>query len=254
MRIDAETAIITGASSGIGAELARQLGAKGVRVGLTARREAELEEVARSIRDAGGTAVVAPGDAADPVSTRAAFGRLKDALGPVDLLIANAGLGLGESVVGFSADEFDRMVRVNLISVAYAIEAVLPAMLERHRGQIVGVSSLAAFRGLPGSAGYSATKAGLTTLLEGFRAELHPRGIAVTAVHPGYVRTPMTAGANHWQPFLMDADRAARIILRGIARRKRRVDFPRPMVALLRGVQAIPGGIYDRIANRLVNE
>lgn len=252
MRIGAETAIITGASSGIGSALARQLGALGVRVGLTARREAELEEVARAVREAGGTAVVAPGDATDPASTRAALDRLKAELGPIDLLIANAGLGLGETAARFSADDFDRMVRVNLIAVGYAFESVLPSMLERGRGHLVGVSSLAAFRGLPGSAGYSATKAGLTAFLEGFRPELRARGIAVTAVHPGFVATPMTEGGGY-QPFKMDADRAARIILRGIARRKRRVDFPWPMVGVLRAVQMIPGGIYDRIADRLVN-
>ncbi len=253
MRIDASTAIITGASSGIGAAMARQLGASGVRVGLTARREAELQSLATSIREAGGTAVVAPGDASDPGSTRAALGRLIAELGPIDLLIANAGIGLDESPSRFSAEGFDRMVRVNLIAVGYAIEAVLPSMLERRRGHLVGISSLAAYRGLPGSAGYSATKAGLTALLEGFRPQLRPHGIAVTAVHPGFVRTEMTAGADHAQPFIMDADRAARIILRGVARRKRRVDFPWPMVALLRGVQALPGWIYDRIADRLVN-
>jgi NADP-dependent 3-hydroxy acid dehydrogenase YdfG len=144
MRIDAATAIVTGASSGIGSALARQLGAMGVRVGLTARREAELEAVARGIRDAGGSAVVAPGDAADPVSTRAAFDRLKAELGPIDLLVANAGVGRGESPKHFSAEELDRMIRVNLNSVVYAIEAVLPAMLERRRGQIAGISSLSA--------------------------------------------------------------------------------------------------------------
>jgi short-subunit dehydrogenase len=253
MRIGAETAIITGASSGIGAAMARQLAKAGVRVGLTARREAELESLARTIRDDGGTAVVAPGDAADPASTRAAFARLIEGLGPIDLLIANAGVGLDMRAVRFSAENFDQMVRVNLTSVGYAIEAVLPSMLERGRGQIVGISSLASFRGLPGSAGYSATKAGLTALLEGLRAELRIKGIAITAVHPGFVRTPMTADGGHRQPFMMDADPAARIILRGVARKQRRVDFPWPMVGVLRAVQLLPGWFYDRFADRLVN-
>jgi short-subunit dehydrogenase len=253
MRIDAKTAIVTGASSGLGAELARGLARAGVRVGLTARREAELEAVARSIREAGGTAFVAPADAADPASTRAALARLIEDLGPIDLMIANAGVGLGASVDRFSAEDFDLMVRVNLIAVGYAIEAVLPTMLARGRGHLVGVSSLAALRGLPGSSGYSATKAGLTAFLEGIRPELRGRGIAVTAVHPGFVRTPMTAGSARNQPFLMDVEPATRIILRGIAARRRRVDFPWPMVALLRGVQFMPGWLYDRVANRMIN-
>ncbi len=253
MRFKAETAIITGASSGLGAEMARQLARTGVKVGLTARREPELESLAQEIRAAGGIAFLAPADAADPASTRAAFAQLTEALGPVDLLIANAGVGLHVTADQFSAEKFDKMTRVNLIAVAYAIEAVLPTMRERKSGQIVGISSLASYRGLPGSAGYSATKAGLTSLLEGLRAELAGSGVKVTAVHPGFVRTPMTAGSNHRQPFMMDPEPAARIMLRGIARGKRRVDFPLPMVALLRGVQFMPGWLYDRLANRLFN-
>jgi len=253
MRFSAETAIVTGASSGIGAAMARQLARAGVRVGLTARREEELEALAGAIRDEGGTAVVAPGDLADPASTREALVRLIAGLGPIDLLIANAGVGLHVTARSFSAENFDAMVRVNLTSVAYAIEAVLPSMLERGRGQIVGISSLASYRGLPRSAGYSATKAGLTSLLEGLRAELFSQGITVTAVHPGFVRTPMTAGAKHHQPFMMDAEPAARIILRGVANRKRRIDFPWPMVGILRLVQLMPGWFYDRFGDRLIN-
>ena len=254
MRIQAETAIITGASSGIGAELARQLAKFGIRVGLTARREAELDALAGSIRAEGGTAFVASGDAADPASFRHALDRLKADLGPIDLMIANAGIGFATPATAFSAEDVDRMVRVNLIGAAYAFAAVLPTMLERNRGHLVGVSSLASYRGLPGSSAYSATKAGLTALLEGMRPELRPRGIAVTAVHPGFVRTPMTAGATHRQPFLMDVEPAARIILRAIERRRRRVDFPWPMTALLRVVQMLPGAIYDRTVVRMIGE
>ncbi len=145
------------------------------------------------------------------------------------------------------------MVRVNLIGAAYAIEAVLPEMLRRGRGHLVGVSSLAAYRGLPGSSGYCATKAGLSALLEALRPELKPRGIAVTTVHPGFVRTPMTAGAKHPQPFLMDVEPAARIIVRGIEAGRRRIDFPMPMVALMTLVRLMPGPIYDRVIGRFTH-
>ncbi len=253
MKIDANTAIITGASSGIGAAVAQELAARGVRVGLTARREHELDAVAAAIRSSGGVAFVAPADAADPASTRQAFARLIAELGPIDLLVANAGVGLGAAADAFDAAKFDLMVRVNLVAVGYALEAVLPSMLERGRGQIVGVSSLAAFRGLPGSAGYSATKAGMTSLLEGLGAEVRRRGIAVTIVHPGFVRTAMTSGSSQPRPFLVELDAAARIIVAGIARKRRRVDFPWPMVRVMRLVQLMPGWLYDAIADRLVN-
>jgi short-subunit dehydrogenase len=247
-----EVVVITGASSGLGAEMARQFGKTGWKVGLTARRVEELEAVAASIRQEVGTACVAPSDSADPASIRQAFRTIVDELGPVDLLIANAGVGRGMSGRDFSAERFEQMVRVNLIGVGYALEAVLPSMIERGRGRIVGISSLAAFRGLPGSASYGATKAGLSALLEGLRPELRRLGISVTTVHPGYVRTPMTAGQTNPQPFLMDADKAVGIILRGIEAGRSRVDFPWRMAAILHLVRLLPNEIFDRLAARLL--
>jgi short-subunit dehydrogenase len=251
MRIDSRAAVITGASSGIGAELARGLAAAGVPVGLVARREDRLRAVAARIAASGGTAVVATADVAEPSQVREAIAALADRLGPIDLLVANAGVGFETPARAFVAADFERLVRVNLLGASYAFEAVLPAMLARGRGHLVGISSLAAYRGLPGSAGYSATKAGLSALLEGFRVELRPRGIAVTTVHPGYVRTPMTEGAGHPLPFAMDVGPASRIILRGIAARRREVNFPWPMAAFLGLVRHWPNGLYDRVAAAL---
>ena len=248
MNVPAGVALVTGASSGLGAEMARQLGRSGWKVGLTARREAELEAVARSIREAGGIAFVAPADLADPGALRTAITAVVEALGPVDLLIANAGVGVSMLGRDFSAEAFDRMIGVNLSGVGHAIEAVLPGMLRKGAGQIVGISSLAGYRGLPGSSGYSATKAGLSTLLEGLRADLARSGIAVTTVHPGFVRTPMTAGSSKLMPLAMDVGPAARIILRGVASRRSRVDFPWRMAAFLRLVRLMPDRLYDRLA------
>jgi short-subunit dehydrogenase len=245
-------AAITGASSGLGAELARQLALEGWSVGLTARREPDLERLASEIRARGGTAFVAPADAADPIATREALMSIAQALGPVDLLIANAGVGLGTTARKFSAADISTMIQVNLTGAVHAIEAVLPGMIERKRGRIVGVSSLAAFRGLPGSPGYCATKAGLTALLEGLRPELRVLGIGVTTVHPGYIRTPMTANQTGFQPLLMDVESAARIILRGVARGKSKINFPRRMTWLLRLVQLLPDPVYDRLTAGLL--
>jgi short-subunit dehydrogenase len=252
MKIVGEVAVVTGASSGLGAEMARQLARAGFKVGLTARRLEELEEVAHSILAEGGTACVADADATDPEGIRAAFREIASKLGPVDLLVANAGVGLGTSAQEFSGETFDRMIRVNLSSVGYAIEAVLPSMIRRRRGQIVGISSLAAFRGFPGSAGYCSTKAGLTALLEGLRPELRRLGVSVTTVHPGYVRTPMTARQANHQPLIMDVEPAVRIILRGVAAGRTRVDFPWRMAALLHLVRLLPDSLYDRLAARLL--
>src|SRR4051794_18642886 len=206
MKIRGEVAAITGASRGLGAEMARQLARAGLKVGLTARRGDRLERVAESIRSEGGTAVVEVADAADPGATRSSLDAIARQLGPIDLLVANAGVGEATPARAFSAETFERMVRVNLIGAAYAVEAVLPSMIERGRGQIVGISSLAGYRGIPLRGGYGATKAGLSTLLEALRPEMKQLGIAVTTVHPGFVRTEMTAGNDRPMPFLMEAE------------------------------------------------
>lgn len=252
MPVESNVAVVTGASSGLGAEMARQLARIGYKVGLTARRAVELGQVAEEIRLEGGTASIAPADTTDAEATAAAIRRITRQLGPVDLLIANAGVGLDLSAFDFSAEKFAKMVQVNLVGPAIAIETVLPTMILRGSGRIVGISSLAGYRGLPGSSGYSATKAGLTALLEGLRPELKRLGIAVTVVHPGYVRTPMTEGQTHPQPFLMDVEPAARIILRGVLNDKPRVDFPGPMVALLNLARILPDRIYDPVAARIL--
>lgn len=252
MRIEGEVAAVTGASSGLGAEMARQLAGAGLRVGLTARRVGDLERVAGEIRAGGGTAIVVPADAADPEDTRSAMAEIARRLGPIDLLVANAGVAISTPGRTFSGDDLDRMIRVNLSGAGHAIGAVLPSMVDRRRGHLVGVSSLAAFRGLPGAAGYCATKAGLSALLEALRPEMKRLGIAVTTVHPGYVRTEMTAGQSSPQPFLMDPGPAVRLILRGIAARRSRVDFPRPMVGFLRLVRLLPDAIYDPLAARIL--
>jgi short-subunit dehydrogenase len=245
-------AVVTGASSGIGSALARRLAARGLAVGLTARRECALNQLVEEIQSLGGIASMAPADAADPLQTRAALERLREALGPIDLLIANAGIAERNPVETFSAEVLERMFRVNVLGVTYAIEAVLPRMLQRGSGQIVGVSSLAGYRACsPGHFGYSASKAALTTLLDGLRVELRPRGVAVTIVHPGYVHTPMTAGNTRWMPFVMNLDRAADLIVRGILARRPRIDFPWQAALGMTLVRWLPISVYDRVFSTL---
>ncbi|CAN5619164.1 SDR family oxidoreductase [soil metagenome] len=252
MRMESQSAIVTGASSGIGEAMARQLSAIGVKVGLTARRADRLERIASEIRDQGGTAAVAQADANDRSATREAIGRLTDELGPIDLLIVNAGRGGSTPAVGFSAEAFEQIVRVNLIGAAYAIEAVLPGMLERGQGHLVGISSMAGYRGLPGSTGYCSSKAGLSTLFEGLRVELRGRGIDVTVVHPGYVHTEMTSRFKTPLPWVMDSETAARIILRGVAARRRDVAFPWQTASLMGFMRLLPGAAYDRMVKRFM--
>lgn len=219
-------AVVTGASSGIGWALAKELASEGYAVGLTARRAERLEALADEIRAAGGTAAVAPADASDRDATIAAIHALAAELGPVDLLVANAGLGISEPMDAPNAAEYEHMVKVNLLGPYYAFEAVVPSMLERGQGHLVGVSSLAAYITGPGAGQYSATKAGLSSWLESVRLEMRPRGIHVTTIQPGFVKTPMTEVNSFKMPLLMSAKRAGRLVAKAIRRKKKVYDFP----------------------------
>lgn len=250
--------MVTGASSGIGEALAREVARRGARVGLTARRGDFLERLADEIQAAGGAAIWSAADVMDEAASSAALRELRERLGPLDVFVANAGIGLATPAGGFSAELVARIVETNLLAVARGIEEVLPEMLERGSGRIVGVSSLAGYRGLPDYSGYSASKAGVTAMLEGLRVELRPKGVDVIVVHPGYVRTPMIEHADRPLPFVVEADRAARIIANGIASRRRRIDFPWPMTWLAGMGRFLPAWAYDlsvaRLMPRLPNE
>lgn len=213
-------AIVTGASSGIGRALAVRLGAEGYRVGLTARRSAEIEAVALEIVANGGRAAAHPADVGDRSSIRSAVRAIEEELGPADVLIANAGFGAATTLDPLNLPEVEETFRVNLMGVVLSIDAVLPGMLARGRGHLVAVSSLAAFKGLPGEAAYCASKSAVNAWMESLRISLRPRGIAVTTICPGFVKTPMMTMDSAATPFVMTAEAAARRIARVVARRR----------------------------------
>jgi short-subunit dehydrogenase len=251
MNFSGRVAVITGASSGIGAELARQLSAAGASVGLLALPGASLDAAAKGIAARGGTALAVGVDVAQRDAVHAALATVSRELGPIDLLILCAGIGGITTVESFSAPVFENMIRVNLLGMAYAIEAVVPSMLERRSGHIVGVSSLSSARGQPVFSGYCASKAAVGTLLEGLRIELRSYGIAVTTVRPGFVRTPMTAAFKSPR-FVMDVEPAARIILEGIAKRRAEVNFPWQSALVVAISKYLPNGLYDRLAAKII--
>jgi short-subunit dehydrogenase len=147
-------------------------------------------------------------------------------------------------------DTIERILDLNVKGVLYAIGAVLPGMLTRKSGHITAVSSVAGFRGLPGTGGYSASKACVTTLLESFRVDLRRRGIAVTSINPGFIETPLTAPNKFPMPFLMKADRAARIIADGLESRPAELTFPWPMKLLMHFARIVPNWLYDLVIVR----
>src|SRR6185436_7314049 len=226
--------MITGASSGIGRGLAVALGSNGAKVGLVARRAETLDEVVGEIESHGGKAIALPADVQSAESMNSAAKQLKDALGPIDVLIANAGIGPTRDAAKFSAEEVASVMNVNVIGASNSVAAVLPGMLERAAGQLVAISSLAAYRGLPKSAAYCASKAAVSSFFESLRLDLGPRGIHVTIIHPGFIKTPLTAGRAAQLPFLMELDDAVTKMVSAIEKRRKRYSFPWQLATIVR--------------------
>jgi short-subunit dehydrogenase len=241
-----EVAVVTGASSGIGAELSSQLAQAGARVGMLALPGAELEAAAARITDRGGIVMPIGADLADAAAVQHALARFATALGPVDRLIMSAGVSLVMGVDRFSASAIEQVFRVNVLGVVRAIEAVLPSMLQRRRGHLVVLSSLSSYRGIPALSAYCASKSAVDTLLEGLRIELRAYDVAVTTVRPGFIRTPMTAGHREGR-YAQDVEPAARRILEGIAARRAEINFPwQPAIAASLS-RLLPARLYDRL-------
>ena len=185
------SAIVTGASSGIGEATARALAGAGARVALAARRVERLEALQDDIESSGGTAIVVETDVTDRDQVQALADETQSEFGGIDILINNAGLMPLSYMKNLHEEEWERMVDVNLKGVLYNIGAVLPVMTEQESGHIVNISSVAGRRVMPGGAVYSATKFGVRALSEGMRNELGPQGIRVISVEPGAVDTEL---------------------------------------------------------------
>lgn len=242
--------MITGASSGIGRGLAKELAERGASVGLVARRADTLRELQTEIETAGGRALAVAGDVRYASSIKSATDTIASELGPIDVLIANAGIGTSTDGALVSGEEVAKVIGVNVIGAANSVSAVLPQMVERGKGQLVVISSLAAYRGLPKSAAYCASKAAVSALFESLRLDLAPKGIDVTIIHPGFIKTPLTAGRDAQMPFLMELDDAVKKIAHAIERRKKSYAFPWQLATIVRAGMIMPIWMYDRISRR----
>jgi short-subunit dehydrogenase len=249
-----QVAVITGASSGIGWEMAKELARRGCHLGLVARRRERLEALAAELEAHGVRAAIAPANVADRPALLDAFKSLREALGPVDLLIANSGIGRPTPLEPMDMESVDNMIRVNYLGVVYAIEGVLPEMLKRGKGHLVGISSLASYKGLPGESGYCSSKVAVNTYLEGLRIQLRNRGIAVTTVCPGFIKTPMTEVNEFPMPFVLTADVAARKIVDAIARKKKVYDFPLMTNLGIRALRWLPDWLVARMFRNITGD
>lgn len=239
---------LTGASSGFGAALAPLIAREGHAIALIARRKSPIDELALRIKNSGGTAIAICCDVGDRSAVREAVRQCEQELGPVTRLIANAGIGEATPAKGFNAEVVEQIMRINFLGAVYCIEAVLPGMIERAKGHLVGISSLAGYRGLKGTGGYCASKAAMISLFESLRIELRVHEVAVTIICPGFVKTDMTAKNRGPMPFLMDLDDAARIMHRAITHKKSRSTFPWQLAIIVKLGRFLPDAIYDRVS------
>jgi len=240
------TALVTGASSGIGRSLAATLASEGTRVYVAARRRAELEALVGEIARAGGRAEALVLDVADADATYEAVSKL-DARDPLDLVVANAGIGVGTPAKKAPWSQVRNVLSINLMGAAATLMGALPGMVARNRGHLVGIASVAGFRGLPKFNAYSGSKAGLIAFLESTRLDLHSTDVAVTTVCPGFVRTEMTGKVKARG---MALDEAVRIIRQALAERRAVCTFPRTTRAAMTAVSLLPDSVYEFLATR----
>lgn len=239
---------ITGASSGIGESLARFYATADSEIGLAARRHDLLEKLAASLP---GRTSIHPLDVGDTAAIRNAAADFVARFGAPDIVIANAGISIGTSGEDLSDVEVLRQVlQVNVVGMAATLAAFAPAMKAAGRGTLVGISSVAGFRGLPGAGAYSASKAAATTWLESMRVELAHSGVSVVTICPGFIDTPMTQVNRYRMPFLLSSEEAARRFARAIAGRRRLAVIPWQMAIVGSLLRVLPAWAYDAILSR----
>ncbi|HLE61680.1 MAG TPA: SDR family NAD(P)-dependent oxidoreductase [Pyrinomonadaceae bacterium] len=242
--------LITGASSGIGRGLALELARRGARVGLLARRRDVLDEIVEQISAYPGSAVALAGDVREAAEVRAAANRLRSEFGSIEVLIANAGIGGTTNAAELEPSEVTKVFEVNVIGAVNSVAAVLPEMIREGCGQLVAISSLSAYRGLPKSAAYCASKAALSSFFETMRIDLSGKGVDVTIIHPGFIKTPLTAARKAKLPFLMELDDAVKKIIQAIEKKKKSYAFPWQLASVVRAGMVMPNSMYDWIAGR----
>ena len=243
-----QVVIITGASSGIGRALAMEYGARGATLGLIARRADLLALLAASLPVRSYTYAV---DVTDASALAMAAQEFVASVGTPDVVIANAGVSAG-TLTGKPEDNavFEEILAINVTGMMLTFQPFVEAMKRQRKGVLVGIASVAGFRGLPGAAAYSASKAAVISYLESLRVELRGSGVSVVTICPGYVVTPMTSKNPYRMPFLIDAGVAASKMARAIAARKRFYVLPWQMALIGWALRRLPRPLYDLLFAR----
>lgn len=242
---------ITGASSGIGRELASRLAQKGWDVAVTSRSEAALNSLKDEVKSAPGGLHVYAGDVADTELMAQHCAAISEAHGPIALMIANAGIYLPQDGLNCELAAFRKSLDVNLMGTFNTVLPVVEGMKQAGRGQIGIVSSVAGYRGLPTSAAYGATKAGLINFAESLKFDLDRIGVRIQLISPGFVDTPATQSNPFPMPYLISPEEAVDEILKGLRHPSRfEIAFPKAFVRQLKFLRLLPYGLYFRLIAR----
>jgi len=245
----ASNIFITGASRGIGRAVAHTLAREGHHLCLAARDTEALTQVQEEITSAGGTASVCTVDVTDAELLSARMRDADDTVGGFDTVIANAGVTVGRWSGKMTYEDIAPVIDVNIKGAAATMLALLPRMVARKRGHLVGISSLAQYRATPKMAAYCGSKAFFSAFMEGLRLDLQTTGVAVTDIRPGFVATDLVVGMKR-MPFLLTPEQAAQKIVSAIRRQVRVAEFPFPMARLMRTLSRLPDVAYERAMRR----
>ncbi|THF47174.1 SDR family NAD(P)-dependent oxidoreductase [Allorhizobium terrae] len=242
---------ITGASSGIGRALALKLARDGYRVAVSARNADELQALAL---ESGGVIQAFPLDVTDRDAVHRVMSEIEVALGPIDMAVFSAGTYVRESISNFNADQFRTMIELNLMGTAYCLETIMPRMVARGKGRIGLLGSVSGYTGLPGGGVYGATKSALITLAEALHPGLAKKGVTLSIINPGFVKTPLTDKNDFPMPFIVTAEEAAEHIAKGMEAGKFEIAFSWKMVLLLKSLRLLPYPLYFKLTEKMLRK
>ena len=252
MQLKGRRVWLIGASSGIGAQLTCDLAREGAVLAISARRLEKLNEVADAAAVLGVRPLVLPLDVTDAQAFIRAHAELAVAWGRVDVLFYNAGIWIEVPVENFDANKAAEQVEVNLTGMMRAVATVLPDMVARREGDIVGMASLAGYRGYRRAIAYSASKAGAIAFLQALRLQLEPYSVGVTMLNPGFIKTPLFDATDVSMVFAGSAESASQRIVRGLLAGEKEIHFPKRLSWTMKLVTALPTPLYEVISRRFM--
>jgi Short-chain dehydrogenases of various substrate specificities len=245
MELKNKKIILTGGSSGIGYQLSKKLLLEGNSLAVLARRKERLDRLTEEVKGLPGKLFVYQCDVTDKKRVNEVITEIIKEMGGIDITVLNSGIGRPEGVKKFNAENAYTVFNTNVLGIVNCIEALLPIFLEQRNGVIAGVSSLADNRGYSMSGFYCGSKAAVTMILESLSAELKMHGIKVITIKPGFVRSEMTARNDFKMPFLMDPEKAADIIVKGLKKEKRIIQFPLITVIGSKFIGLLPVRLFE---------